>query len=88
MAQDNFGRPYSLESPAYSAAAVTPSDSADMTYVSRGIYVGVTGDVAVNMAGSGAGVTFKAVPAGTLLPIAVARVLATGTTATNIVAVR
>lgn len=87
-AVDVFDRPGDLNGPAYRAAAITPNDGTDLAFVTRGIYVGVTGDVAVNMANTpGANVIFKAVPAGSLLPLAVARVLATGTTATNIVAV-
>lgn len=74
-----------LDSPADFAASVTPSDSADIATASRGLYVGGTGDMAVTML-SGGSVTFKAVPAGSILPIRVSRVLVTGTTATSIVA--
>lgn len=70
--------------PATIAAAVTPSDTVDLTTAPRALYVGVSGDVKVNMLGSGA-VTFKAAPVG-VLPIRVSRVYATGTTATNILA--
>lgn len=87
MPQDFFNRPGDVNSPAYNAVAVTPSDSTDMTVVSRAIYVGGAGNITVNMAGSGTAVTFTAVPAGSMLPIAVARVKSTGTTATSIVAV-
>jgi len=66
-------------------AAVTPSDSADLANVTRGVYVGGAGDLTVINA-AGTTVTFKAVPAGTLLPIRVARIKATLTTATNLVA--
>lgn len=71
--------------PAVHAAAVTTSDSADLTTIpARALYIGVTGDVKVDMA-SGATVTFKAAPVG-LLRVEVRRVYATGTTATNILA--
>ncbi len=65
---------------------VTPSD----TYAIKGgparaLYVGGTGDVAA-LNENGVAVTFAAVPAGAVLPIATARVNETGTTATNIVA--
>lgn len=69
------------------AAAVTPSNTVDLVFFSRALYVGVTGDVSVIMAGDGATVVFPAVPAGTVLPIRVSRVRATGTTASSIVAV-
>jgi len=64
---------------------VTPNDSADLSETARGIYVGGEGDVSVVTAG-GSSVTFSAIAAGTVLPVIVARVMATGTTATDIVA--
>lgn len=72
------------------AFAVTTSDVTVLTGV-RGLYVGGSGNVTVEMLNPeslSATVTFSAVPAGTVLPIAVERVLQTGTTATNIVALR
>lgn len=71
--QDNY---------ASDAVAITPSDSA----VQRGlcaIYVGGAGDVAVK-GKSGVAVTFKNVPAGTIIPISINFVMSTNTTATNI----
>lgn len=70
-------------SAADNAVAVTPSDSVAITYP-RSLYVGVSGDVKVTMKGGGV-VTFKAVPVG-VLPIRPVLVWATGTTATNILA--
>ena len=60
----------------------------------RGLYIGSGGDVSVEMAGDGtptggltdATVVFVTVLSGTILPISVTRVNATGTTATSIVA--
>lgn len=69
--------------PASHAEAVTPSDSVDLTYVSRGLWVGVGGNLSVVMA-SGATVTFAGIASGTLLPIRVSRVRSTSTTATTI----
>lgn len=63
--------------------AVTPSDTVAFATMTRGLYVGGTGDVAVIMR-SGAALTFSAVPAGTLLPIQASQVKATGTTASLI----
>lgn len=72
--------------PARSVFAVTTSDSADLPNgVAKSLYVGVSGDVTVIPADGSTGVTFKAHPVGYLL-CQVSRVLATGTTATNIVA--
>lgn len=66
------------------AAAVTPHDT-DPQSSARGLYVGGAGNVAV-ITRDKAAVTFSAVPAGAILPINVTRVLATGTTATLILA--
>lgn len=74
-----------LMAPARNAAAVTTSDTADLGFVTKALYIGVSGDVTVIMAGGGTAVTLKSVPVG-WLSIRVSRVKATGTTATNIVA--
>nr|DAL11089.1 MAG TPA_asm: hypothetical protein [Bacteriophage sp.] len=66
------------------AAAVTTSDSAVSDDPTRALYVGGAGNVKVDMV-SGGTVTFSNVAAGTLLPIQVTRVYATGTTATLII---
>jgi hypothetical protein len=75
-----------LAIPAANAVAVTPHDATDLAQVTRGLYVGVAGDVSVEMLDTGTAVVFTAVPAGTVLPIRVTRVNATATDATNIVA--
>lgn len=64
------------------AAAVTPSDSVNLTNLGI-LYVGGAGNVRVITAG-GQTVTFSNVAAGTFLPVLIQRVLATSTTATNI----
>ena len=69
---------------AHSAFVVTPSD-ATILPVTRGLYVGGTGNHSVVMAEDQNSVIFSAVPAGTILPIQVTQVLA-ATTATLIVA--
>lgn len=71
--------------PALELAVVTPHDTNDI-FPARGLYVGVGGNVAVIAGGDTAAVTLVGVNAGTILPIRVRRVLATGTTATSIVA--
>ena len=85
-AQDKYGL-YSpgLTMPATHAEAVTPSDTTDLGMVSRALYVGSAGNVAVVMA-DGSTATLVAVGGGTLLPIRVSRVKATGTTAGSMVA--
>lgn len=72
----------------YSAAkgvAVTASD-ATILETTRGLWVGGAGNVAVVWADGGAAVTITAVPAGTLLPVQVTKVMSTNTTATSILA--
>ena len=64
------------------AADVTPSDSTNGRFVPTTIFVGVEGDVKVETA-SGTQVTFKSFSG--FLPCLVKRVLATGTTATDII---
>jgi len=76
------GRSHDI-SAAYDAVAVTTSDST-VIRTARSLYVGVSGDVAVRTA-YGSTVTFKSAPIG-ILPVQVDKVLATGTTATNILA--
>lgn len=71
--------------PATTGQAVTPSDTVDLTNVSRWLFVGGAGNVVV-ITSAGTTLTFTGVAAGTLLPIRVSRVKATGTTATNMVA--
>lgn len=72
--------------PGDKVAAVTASDATDLTGA-RGLYIGVGGDVAVRCVNSSSTtVTFVGVPAGTILPIRVTRVMA-ATTATSIVAI-
>lgn len=72
-------------SPAYDATAITPTDGTGTQFQQcRALYIGTTGNLVVEMA-SGNQVTLNSVPVG-IIDIQVHRVLATGTTATNIVA--
>ena len=64
-------------------AAVTPSDSTDLTGA-RAIWVGVAGNLVLKGVDDSSAVTLV-VPAGVLIPVFVARVMA-ATTATSIVA--
>lgn len=72
-------------SSAQSAQVVTLSDT-NVLPATRGLYVGGSGNIVVTMA-NGVDATFTGVTAGVILPISVTKVKATGTTATNIVAV-
>ncbi|MFM2279945.1 MAG: hypothetical protein RLZZ444_2176 [Pseudomonadota bacterium] len=74
----------SLSGPAAHAFAISPNDTTPASETTRALYVGVGGNLSVTMA-SGGNATFTAVSSGTILPIRVTKVLATGTTASDIV---
>jgi len=78
---------YGRTPPARNAFAITPNDTNLLANLTRGIYVGGDGNIVLFMADDESSVTFVGVLAGTLLPLRVARVLSTGTTATNLVGV-
>jgi hypothetical protein len=69
-------------------AALPPDDNNDVTGGACFVYVGTGGDLNLVAAGDTAAVVLKNVPTGSLLPLKVARVKSTSTTATNLVAVR
>lgn len=70
------------QAPANSAFVITPSNSEELLFVTRAVYVGVSGDVVAKLDGDSAAVTFKNVAAGSILPIR-ARLITTASTATN-----
>lgn len=74
--------PLTLGDPVTDAAEVAPNDTADLSNISRALYVGVAGDIRVTLS-NGTIVTFASMTAG-WHPMRVARVHATGTTATHI----
>jgi hypothetical protein len=67
--------------PAQVWKAVTPDDVNDLPAGCRGIYVNVTGNISLTDQ-SGNTLPFSNVAANTVLPLAVRRINATGTTAT------
>ena len=70
--------------PAKFSATVTPSDVTSLDSPTTCLFIGVSGDVSVEMVG-GMTQVFANVPVG-ILPVQCTRVNSTGTTATNIVA--
>lgn len=72
-----------MESPISHAVEITPDDAADLPRLTRAIHLGGAGDLRVTLRG-GDEVTFAGMAAG-WHPIRVARVFASGTTATAIV---
>lgn len=73
----------SLSGPASHAFSIAPSDSAELVEVTRGIYVGSAGHLSAVLL-SGATVTFSNLAGGTVLPVRVRQVRATGTTAASL----
>lgn len=77
----------SLTAPAEAGEAITPSDTLDLNNVSRALYVGTSGDLRLILVDGGT-ITLSGVQAGTIYPVRVRRVLASGTTAGNLVGLR
>lgn len=71
--------------PAVGGETVTPHDTNQLTNISRAIWVGVGGNVALLMSDDTT-ITLVGVAAGTLLPVRAKRVNSTNTTATTMVA--
>lgn len=67
--------------------AVTPSNTIDHAFVFDALYVGTAGNIVAVTTG-GVAVTFAAAPAGSILRVRGRRVHSTGTTASNLVALR
>lgn len=73
-----------LHQSALGAKAITPGTA--IGFDTRAIYVGVSGDIVAVMA-DGSQATFKSVPIG-LFPLSISNVVASGTTATDLVALK
>lgn len=85
MADSNSKYPAGLTTPARRAAAVTPNDSTDLSDVPRALWVGGAGDISLIMQDDASAVTITGATVG-YHPLRAKRIRATGTTATNIVA--
>lgn len=76
-----------MSNPATQFLAVTPSDTSNLAFIPRAVYVGVSGDLVVyDSLGSGP-IIFSNVPVG-WMPIMPTKILSAGTTASGIVIVR
>ena len=73
-----------LSGPPGGAFDITPADNTDLAFVTRRISVGTGGNLAV-MTKDGQTVIYKNLPDGSEKVIRATRVLATGTTATDLV---
>ncbi|MFO0906787.1 MAG: hypothetical protein U0835_00205 [Isosphaeraceae bacterium] len=85
MADPFAGFQEGLDSPANDAAAVTPSDSTPLANFARSLYIGTGGNVNLTTT-NGQTALFKNLPSGSILPVRTSYVLATNTTAQDIVA--
>lgn len=87
MARDTADWLVGRDNPGSNAFAITPSDSAPLIQITRGLYVGGSGNVSVVLAGDAVAVVLNGVVAGSLYPLRVKQVTATNTTATGLVGV-
>ena len=76
----------SLTDPIESAFVVTPDDNTDLIRDTRGVYVGSSGDLRVDLVGEVTTV-FSGLAAGIIHPIRVRKVYSTGTDAASILGV-
>lgn len=77
----NFSPNAGLDSPAIKAAAVTLSDSTDLTVngqLPRALYIGTGGTLALKLGDDSSAVSFTNVPNGTLLPVRAKNAMSTG----------
>lgn len=89
MSVDNFqGYAVGLDDPGIKAFAITPHATNPLPFATRGLYVGGAGNVAGYLVGdSSTSVTFVNLLAGVVYPFRFARILASGTTATDLVGI-
>ena len=73
---------------ALAVTAVSGGSDHNLGSTFEAFYIGVGGDISLDLASSGSNIVFKNVASGQLLPIRATTVNATGTTATNIVALK
>lgn len=86
MPQDHFeSTADSPSAPAELCFAVVPSDSGELSVVTKALYVGTGGDVTLRSLRSTADVVFRNVPDGAVLDVRTRAVRASGTTASDIV---
>jgi hypothetical protein len=86
MADPFSGTLDSVSSPATRALAVTPHDSNALGAIPKALYIGTGGTLVVRGLGGGADAVFKNLAGGSILPLRAEFVRASGTTASDIVA--
>lgn len=88
--EGKYIEPTGLEQPASQSVTISPHDTTEIAHptnlrATRGLYVGVAGDVVCRLLGDTADQTFTGVLAGSVLPIRLTHIRSTSTTATNMV---
>lgn len=86
MADPFSTRADSVSAPALRARAVTPHDSNALPDVPKALYVGSGGTITMRGSGDSADSVWTNIASGSTLPFRPSHVRATGTTATNILA--
>lgn len=76
----------SAEAPSSHPLAVVPSDAAPLAAIPKALYIGTGGTLVLRTASGAADVAFRNLASGQILPVRAQFVRATGTTATDIVA--
>ena len=71
-----------------SAFVVTPDDNNDLPSVTRGIYIGGSGNLVCILQDDTTSITFTALAGGVIYSFQIKRILSSGTTATNIIGLR
>lgn len=82
--RDEFTGSMTVAASARTGQVIAPDDDADLAVPCAGLYVGGAGDLVVVLVDDETETDFPDVPAGSILPFAVKKVLETGTTATGI----
>jgi len=86
MPSDNFSAyADSPTAPAGNCFTIVPADGAEVAVVTKAVYVGSAGDIVLRAINGSSDVTFKNVPAGSILDVRVRFLRATGTTAADLV---
>jgi len=75
--------PSALNDPIADGFVISPHDTNPLPKLTRAIYVGGDGDIKLELKG-GTTLVYKGLKAGTMLPVRARVVLATGTTASNL----
>jgi hypothetical protein len=79
-----------VSDPGERAKAVAPSDTVDLADTPKALYVGTGGDIAMigdNEPAGAAALVWRNVPAGAIVPFRPRRILLTGTTAADMLAI-